>query len=942
MTNKVKTINVKIEPNKETNKGSNLSHEFFIDNNEMNIKFHSRHKNNKISTTKYNIFTFLPKALLFQFFRLANVYFLCIAIVQSIPYISPLTAATAIAPLAIVLAVSMIREAVEDLARYKYDRFQNNQLVTVYRENQWIDIKSGNLKIGEIVLMKQNSVFPADLILIDSNLNEGLAYIETGTLDGEKTLKQRISPKATGGKLKIQETSSEEAHYSNDFKCEGKVFCSPPNYQLTNITATMDLQFRGFKEFQDNKLISINNDQLLLKGALLKNTAWAIGIVVFTGHKTKLLLNSKPGRVKYSHLENLMSKMLIFILILQSCFCMFSAGLFAVYYKANIEYNPFMFKSSNLLVDSVVTYFSYNLLLNTMIPISLIISLEIVKLIQGYFIYADVEGYSHIRKVYIRPGSVSLNEELGQINFIFSDKTGTLTCNKMMFKYCVIGDVCYRYYKDKMMNYREKNLPEQERDIIPIYEKSFSTENIGSFNKTKYKNFEIRSKTNHQAKLDMSNEDQVIKEFWKALGLCNQCSVQFGENKQKEYFGSSPDDIELVNSAALQGYELLEAPNTTSKCLRIGKEEVNYELLELFKFTSERKRLSVIVRDGNLIKLYMKGADSAFLGNAEEPSRLSPESKKEFLSQSSNYVDYFSSQGYRTLFVGMKVIDEGEYEEWKARMNDLVVSNDASREEKIAKLENEMEKDLYIIGSTIVEDKLQDQVPETIRDLRLAGIKIWMLTGDKMDTAYNIGLNCNLISKDMKLFKITGENEDKIEKLVKTFSFFKQTYSDLPKLPPYGIVINSVALGQILMDEGRTRLFLEIAYEAASVICCRVTALQKSEVVRIMKEFDKASVTLSIGDGGNDVPMIMEAHIGKNISIFNQELAYSVKKECRQSSLQISQSENSEFSGDYYSSMVEQTTFVSLKWSYTSSTKTSHFQLITSISPSTPTFLLRL
>ncbi len=175
-------------------------YEFYINDPQRNTD-ELMFKDNKISTTKYNAFTFLPKALLYQFMRLANVYFVFIAIIQSIPIISPLGAATAILPLVFVLCVSLIREAIEDLKRRSLDNEQNSNEVEIYRNENWIKIKSGDLRMGEIVRVKQDGVFPSDLMLIDSNLPDGICFIETGTLDGEKTLKIKSSPNFTKGKF---------------------------------------------------------------------------------------------------------------------------------------------------------------------------------------------------------------------------------------------------------------------------------------------------------------------------------------------------------------------------------------------------------------------------------------------------------------------------------------------------------------------------------------------------------------------------------------------------------------------------------------------------------------------------------------------------------------------------------------------------------------------
>ena len=126
--------------------------EFYINNNKKN-KLYYNLKDNTISTTKYNIFTFIPKGLLYQFSRLSNVYFLFTAIIQSIPLISPLTSLTAIIPLIFVLGVSMIREAIEDLARNNYDNLNNEEEIIVYRNNKFIKSISKTLRVGEVILV---------------------------------------------------------------------------------------------------------------------------------------------------------------------------------------------------------------------------------------------------------------------------------------------------------------------------------------------------------------------------------------------------------------------------------------------------------------------------------------------------------------------------------------------------------------------------------------------------------------------------------------------------------------------------------------------------------------------------------------------------------------------------------------------------------------------
>jgi phospholipid-transporting ATPase len=851
-------------------------YQFELDNNSAN----KNHRTNAVSTTKYNIITFLPKALLFQFFRLANVYFLVIAIIQSIRIISPLSPATAVAPLAVVLSVSLIREAIEDYMRYRFDKALNSEVVTVFRNRKWIETRSDSLHVGEIVMIKEDTPFPADLVILDSSLPEGISYIETGTLDGEKAPKLKTAVRDTAGLF------SDSGEYKSNFTLKGSCIANPPDQNLYFLQANLTIKYGDGETIEWEKTLPADAKQLLLKGAILRNTKWIVGFVVYAGHNTKLIKNSGQSRVKYSKIETLMSRLLVAILVLQMCFCIICAGLNSVYYFKFVQRNPYLPGPLNgPFTDSLISYFSYLLLLNTMIPISLIISLELTKIAQGFFMAWDADMYSFVRKVFVKPGSISLNEELGQINFIFSDKTGTLTCNKMLLKYVVIGDVCYEYGTSSEV----KGKSDMQKYGDGFFQQYAGKTSITA-DKTKFQGFVIKSEKNSNVRLNLENEANVIEEFWKALSICHECSINEKDGKEV-YSGESPDEIELVRASAVQGFVNKKSEKNSIRKLTIAGEVREFEILKTFEFNSTRKRSSVIVRDGGVIKLYTKGADNIITAS------LHPENRKDIHEQIKTYVNDFSLQGYRCLYIGMKVFDQKEYDDFAEELEkaNLDLENKEVESEKVTQ---RIENGIHLLGSTIVEDKLQDRVPETIRDLRLAGIKIWMITGDKIDTAFNIGLSCNLISYDLENFKIEGEKGVLLDTLITKFDEFRMKHNGLPKLPPYSVLIDAVALDNIINPKRvcnricctekcgnsvcdhkkecknecvdictRSKLeFSSIAYGAATIICSRVNAEQKAQVVRLIKNYDTTAITLSIGDGNNDVKMINEAHIGNNLS----------------------------------------------------------------------------
>ena len=268
---------------------NNKFQEFYINDNNKNKIY--KHKNNEINTTKYNFITFLPKSL----------------IIQLIPIISPLSSITAIFPLIFVLGVSMLRDLIEDLTRLQYDRLNNNGEVIVFREKKFINSISSSLRLGELIIVLENEQIPADMILIDSNLNDGMAYVETSTLDGEKNLKPKIANNNIFGLFKNCLNSPDEkpcnSNVFNGMEIEGFCQCNPPNYILNKLDGKILIKY-NIRNFAHNEIqFPISERQMLLKGSILKNTSWVVGIVIYTGMNNKIILNSKKPRTKMSIIE---------------------------------------------------------------------------------------------------------------------------------------------------------------------------------------------------------------------------------------------------------------------------------------------------------------------------------------------------------------------------------------------------------------------------------------------------------------------------------------------------------------------------------------------------------------------------------------------------------------------------------------------------------------
>uniref|UniRef100_A0A8C3L5L3 Phospholipid-transporting ATPase n=1 Tax=Chrysolophus pictus TaxID=9089 RepID=A0A8C3L5L3_CHRPC len=816
--------------------------------NNRNFNLQFEYASNSIKTSKYNFFTFLPLNLFEQFQRIANAYFLFLLILQLIPQISSLPWFTTVVPLVLVLAVSGVKDAIDDFNRHKSDNHVNNRPVQVLINGMLKDEKWMNIQVGDIIKLENNNFVTADLLLLSSSEPHSLVYIETAELDGETNLKVKQA-------LTVTAELGEDLQKLTDFN--GEVKCEAPNNKLDNFTGTLAL--RGEK-------YALDNEKMLLRGCTIRNTEWCFGLVIYAGPDTKLMQNSGRTTFKRTSIDRLMNVLVLMIFAFLALMCLILAignGIWESDKGYNFQvYLPWAEDVTSAPLSAFLMFWSYVIILNTVVPISLYVSVEIIRLGNSFYIDWDRKMYYPLNDTPAQARTTTLNEELGQIKYIFSDKTGTLTQNIMCFNKCSINGKSYGDVYD------------QSGQRIEINE---NTEKVDfSYNQLADPKFAFYD---HSLVEAVKLNDVPTHRFFRLLSLCHTVMPEEKKEGNLVYQAQSPDEGALVTAARNFGFVFRARTPETITVVEMGETKI-YKLLAILDFNNVRKRMSVIVRspEGDLT-LYCKGADTILY----ELLHSSCESLKE---ETTEHLNEFAGEGLRTLVVAYKNLDEEYFQDWIKRHHEASTALEG-REDKLSEIYEEIEKDLMLLGATAIEDKLQDGVPQTIETLAKASIKIWVLTGDKQETAMNIGYSCNLLYDDMAdVFVIEGSTSEDVlnelrnaRKKMKPDSFLDsdeiniqiEKSSKNPKLLPdeqangvYGLVINGHSLAYAL--EGNLELELvRTACMCKVVICCRVTPLQKAQVVELVKKYKKA-VTLAIGDGANDVSMIKTAHIGVGIS----------------------------------------------------------------------------
>uniref|UniRef100_A0A8C4DL60 Phospholipid-transporting ATPase n=1 Tax=Dicentrarchus labrax TaxID=13489 RepID=A0A8C4DL60_DICLA len=793
----------------------------------------SRYSGNSIKTYKYNVLTFIPLNLFEQLRRVANLYFLALLILQIIPDISTLPWYTTLIPLVVVLGVTAIKDLVDDLARHRMDKEINNRKCEVLLDGRFQESKWRDIEVGDVVRLKKNDFIPADILLLSSSNPNSLCYVETAELDGETNLKFKMGLRVTDERLQEERQLAE---------FDALIECEEPNNRLDKFTGMMQWQSERYP---------LELDNMLLRGCKIRNTEECHGLVVFAGADTKIMRNGGKTRFKRTKIDELMNYMVytIFVLLI-----LVSAGLAIghTFWYEEIGSNAwYLFdgKGQNASYRGFLSFWGYIIVLNTMVPISLYVSVEVIRLGQSKFINWDLQMYFAEKDTPAKARTTTLNEQLGQIEYIFSDKTGTLTQNVMQFKKCTIAGRTY--------------------GIDPV---------DWSWNQLADKRFEFMDHS--LVACIRSRKDKDVTEFFKLLSLCHTVMVEHNDG-DLVYQAASPDEGALVTAARNFGFVFLSRTQDTIT-IREMDQEMTYEMLALLDFNSDRKRMTIILKfpDGR-IRLYCKGADTVIY------ERLAPNSRHKETTQTA--LDIFANATLRTLCLCYKDISADEYEAWSRKHKDAQLAM-YDRDIALDRVYEEIECNLLLIGATAIEDKLQDGVPETIATLAKADIKIWVLTGDKKETAENIGYSFE--------FKMIRQANRRNELPTTRRGKKKPAEPFFPQPGKNALIITGGWLNEILYEKKKKRRrlrlrrlgkrpppsnpqdgqpmddyekelrqidFVDMACECEAVICCRVTPKQKANVVSLVKKYKKA-VTLSIGDGANDVNMIKTADIGVGIS----------------------------------------------------------------------------
>uniref|UniRef100_A0A3B4WQK3 Phospholipid-transporting ATPase n=1 Tax=Seriola lalandi dorsalis TaxID=1841481 RepID=A0A3B4WQK3_SERLL len=703
-------------------------------------KREQRYPRNVINNQKYNFFTFLPAVLFNQFKYFFNLYFLLLACSQFVKELRLGALYTYWVPLGLVLIITIMREAVEEIRCYLRDKEVNSQIYSKLSTRGTVKVKSSGIQVGDLIIVEKNQRVPADMIFLRTSERNGSCFLRTDQLDGETDWKLRL-PVACTQRLPTAADLLQIRSY---------VYAEEPNIDIHNFIGTFTRV--GLFDLEVNCLTKI------LFGALVVVSLVMVALQHFAGR----------------------------------------------WY---------------------LQIFRFLLLFSHIVPISLRVNLDMGKMVFSWMIKKD----SKIPGTVVRASTIP--EQLGRISYLLTDKTGTLTQNEMVFRRLHLGTVAYGMDSMDEVQSHVFSAYTQPTHDLPASRAPAATK----VRKT------ISSRV-HEAVKAIALVHNVTP-VYESNGVTDQAEAeQHYEDTCRVYQASSPDEVSLVQWTESVGLTLVGRDQSSMQLRTPTGQILNFTILQIFPFTYESKRMGIIVRDESTgeITFYMKGADVVMAGIVQYNDWLEEECGN------------MAREGLRVLVVSKKSLTEEQYQDFEARYVQAKLSVH-DRSLKVATVIESLEMEMELLCLTGVEDQLQTDVRPTLEILRNAGIKVWMLTGDKLETATCTAKNAHLITRnqDIHIFRpVTTRGEAHLE-----LNAFRRKHD-------CALVISGDSLEVCLKYYEYE--FMELACQCPAVVCCRCTPTQKAQIVRLLQE-RTGKLTCAVGDGGNDVSMIQEADCGVGV-----------------------------------------------------------------------------
>jgi phospholipid-transporting ATPase len=830
----------RLQKEREERDKARYSRVFMISNEEKNSAIFP---SNEVQTTKYRNFLSIWRAVYDQFKRLPVAYYAAMVLLEIIRYFSPYSPIPTYVTFLFVVCLSILRDIFEDITRHRADFNINTTATVKYRDGKWQRVDWKGVYVGDILRIKENDIVPADSICLSSSNYDRMFYLQTNYLNGRTSL----------GKRKAVEATSQLIGNGEVYRLSGEA-------EMNQVSGSLN-EFDGLILIGNDYDIEVSQDNFLPRGAVLRNTDWVICLVAFTGMDCKIFMNAQDRPTKTTRVEGMVNLGLFIVLGFQGGLGLMMgvlSGIWTRTYGGNYAdytgYNPPDYAAGFLGI------FSFIVLTSQMMPLVIILFLEVTRMSISYFISKDELLYDEARMAYPSVLTANIVEELGQIQHMLCDKTGTLTNNKFQLKLFMIGDQLYGdpgvLADGSLAQGSDKQgrgiIKDQDEDIEYTFEDERLAK-LGEYYMSDNPSIDLKvnDRTTGRNVYHYRFQLELVREYFTSIAFCNGCEVMIDQNtRETSYHSMYPDEVALVDAAKKIGFELVESGSFFKRANILGK-EVYMEVLKSIKFNHLRRRSTVIVKSKGTMKLYIKGVPEVLY------ELMADNHPKHHLDMNNGLISSANARGLRTMGFGMRAVSEIEYFEFEKRLERAMARQVLDEREKMV---NEaidfIEQGITYLGTAICDEIVRPKVQETLADIIKADIKLWVVSGDKLQNVVATANRVQLI-KDNMMGHFIGTTEEMGSKVMS----IKKDIDSNPKKDHY-LMAEGGFLEQIKKDKQVLTLFTNtIVPRVVFSLCFSMSSAHKYNLCNYLT-VECRKVTMAVGDGYNDAEMIKQANVG--------------------------------------------------------------------------------